>query len=219
MINLPSQEELSEACAFMPLFPIPQVVLLPNTLLRLHVFEPRYVQLLEDSLQSNRLMAIPRLASGWETSTFKPPLHATAGVGLVIDSVSLPQNRYNIALLGMGRIRINEEHESDRLYRIATADLLANIGQKTDSWKQQKKSICMLLAQLVVQNPELSGILQPLLEIERPPEQFLNCLAHLLLQDADKRQEYLELSELNQASAMIEEALSLALLGGAVIQE
>jgi Lon protease-like protein len=49
------------------LFPLPNLVLFPHVLQPLHVFEPRYRQLLEEALADDRLIAMAVLAPGWES--------------------------------------------------------------------------------------------------------------------------------------------------------
>jgi len=48
------------------LFPLPNLVLFPHVIQPLHIFEPRYVELLRDAIQSDKLIAISLLAPGWE---------------------------------------------------------------------------------------------------------------------------------------------------------
>lgn len=103
----------------LPLFPLPNVLLYPDAILPLHVFEPRYVQLVED-LNEGGLdeIVLGLLAPGWEDRYFdQPPIQTIAGLGQVIRSNVAEQGRYNLLVQGVRRVRIVEELPSERLYR------------------------------------------------------------------------------------------------------
>ena len=70
-----------------PLFPLPNIVLLPGMVLPLHIFEPRYRKMLADALAGERLIARANLMDGWQSDYLgKPPVHrlspAATGQGL-----------------------------------------------------------------------------------------------------------------------------------------
>ena len=70
------------ALAALPIFPLPNCVLLPGGLLPLHVFEPRYRELTRDCLSGTQLMAIARLRPGYEQTYYgRPPVYERCGVG------------------------------------------------------------------------------------------------------------------------------------------
>ena len=214
MLTIPTEETLEEACTAIPLFPLPSVVLFPNTILRLHVFEPRYVQLLEDCMAGNQLMAIPMLkpASVADGS----PIHSVSGVGMVVHCEALEDNRYNIVLLGLRRIHIQEELLSDKMYRLAKAELIQELWEN-DSF--DIASIQTLLTQIIVQNPKLSGSLEVFLKDDVAPDKVLNLLAHIFLQDAQLRQNFIEQRSLHERAQIVEEILAEILLRGNAIIE
>ena len=75
----------------LPIFPLPNCVLLPGGLLPLHVFEPRYRELTRDCLAGHQLMAVARLRPGYETTYYgRPPVYERCGVGRIICSEELP---------------------------------------------------------------------------------------------------------------------------------
>lgn len=108
-----------------PIFPLPDVVFFPDTLLPLHVFEPRYRQMVTDCLAGDRRLAVVMLRPGWEADYYgRPPVHEVAGAGEIIRHEPLPDGRSNILLQGFARIRLGEECRTDRLYRIVRAEVL-----------------------------------------------------------------------------------------------
>ena len=104
MIPLPEGEFL------LPLFPLPNIVFFPNTRLPLHVFEPRYRQMVKDALETDERCGIVLLRPGWEADYFgSPPVHEWGTVGTIEHTVPLEDGRYNILLRGDARFRIVEE--------------------------------------------------------------------------------------------------------------
>lgn len=102
----------------LPLFPLPEGVLLPYELLPLHVFEPRYREMIADVLARGRPLAIAQLAPGWEEKyEERPAVEPVFGVGLVTRSESLPDGRYNILVKGVLRVRLVRELPPRRAYR------------------------------------------------------------------------------------------------------
>lgn len=107
------------------LFPLPGLVVFPNVVQALHVFEPRYRQMLADSLQDDQLIAMATLADGWQGDyDGQPPLHSRVCLGKVTSHSMLEDGCSNILLVGLRRARIINEVPSDRLYRMAKIELI-----------------------------------------------------------------------------------------------
>jgi len=93
-----------------PIFPLPMVVLFPDTIVPLHIFEPRYRTMVEDALKGDRLIAMALLKPGWETDyEGAPPVHDILGVGKIVRDERLEDGRFNILLQGVARARIEEQ--------------------------------------------------------------------------------------------------------------
>jgi Lon protease-like protein len=111
------------------LFPLPNLVFFPHVVQPLHVFEPRYRQLMQDTLASDRLMTLILLRPGWEGEyEGQPELHSVACLGRVVADQMLPDGRYNLLLRGLTRVRIVEEVVTDKLYRSARVEVLEDIS-------------------------------------------------------------------------------------------
>ena len=107
------------------LFPLPNVVLFPQMVLPLHIFEPRYRQMTSDALAGDLLIAMTLLQSGWESDyEGRPAIHPVACLGRIVDHQRLPDGRFNLHLRGLSRAQIIREIDSDKLYRIAKIELL-----------------------------------------------------------------------------------------------
>lgn len=102
------------------LFPLPNLVLFPHIMQPLHVFEPRYRELLEDALADDRLVTMALLQPGWEADyEGRPPLYPDACLGRVMTHHRLDDGTYNMLLLGLRRVRLVRELEPRRRYREA----------------------------------------------------------------------------------------------------
>jgi Lon protease-like protein len=112
-----------------PLFPLPNVVHLPHSLLPLHIFEPRYVQMVEDARRGDGVIGMVRLLPGWaETTEDAPPVARIGCAGRITDLAELPDHRFNLKLQGLGRFEILEEDHS-RPYRVALIRPLPDLNE------------------------------------------------------------------------------------------
>lgn len=107
------------------LFPLPGVALFPHSVLPLHIFEPRYRQMTQDALASDKLVAIIQVRpdADWANRT-EPQLESVACLGRILQHERLPDGRFNFLLLGRKRIKIIRELEVTTLYRQAEVELL-----------------------------------------------------------------------------------------------
>lgn len=100
-------------------FPLPTVVLFPRTYLPLHIFEPRYRQMVVDAVAHHQCIGMALLKDGWEAQyEGNPPVYAVGCVGRLTSVEPLPDGRFNILLQGLARFVIEEEF-ADRPYREA----------------------------------------------------------------------------------------------------
>ena len=108
-----------------PVFPLPNLVFFPGTVIPLHIFEPRYRQMVQDVLAGDGILALALLKSGWEEQAQgAPDIHPIACAGRLLEVTQLPEERFNIRMAGLGRVRL-DEFESDKPYRQARVSLLA----------------------------------------------------------------------------------------------
>jgi len=107
------------------LFPLPNLVMFPGVMQPLHIFEPRYREMLEDALASDRLIAMALLTAGWEKQyEGRPPIAPVACLGRVATFQQQAPDRYNVLLLGLRRVRLARELPAARSFREADVDVL-----------------------------------------------------------------------------------------------
>jgi Lon protease-like protein len=106
------------------LFPLPNVVLFPGVFLPLHIFEPRYREMIADALDGDRMIGMVLLRPGWERDyDGRPPVFPVGCTGVITHVEQIQDGRYNIVLRGVERFRIVQE-DHDRSYRRATIESL-----------------------------------------------------------------------------------------------
>lgn len=109
--------------ACLPIFPLPNVVFFPGTYLPLHIFEPRYRDMVDDAATEGRCIGMALLKEGWEAEyDGAPPVFTMGCVGRLVSLQALPDGRSNILLLGLERYVVVEEVGGKR-YRRATIRL------------------------------------------------------------------------------------------------
>jgi len=106
-------------------FPLPKLVMFPGTLLPLHIFEPRYRDMLRDCLETDdKLLAVAQLRPGWEPEyNGNPAMYDVGGVGAIEEHRHNPDGTYDVVIRALARVRL-EELPPDARYRRATATVL-----------------------------------------------------------------------------------------------
>ncbi len=124
---MPGQDPSFPDIQELPIFPLPNVVFFPRTVLPLHIFEPRYKQMVADALEGNRQIGMALLQPGWESrQDERPEIFSTGGMGLITQHKHLEEGRYNILLSGRHCYRIME-FIRETPYRVARVRLLQEV--------------------------------------------------------------------------------------------
>ena len=93
-----------------PIFPLPTVVFFPQTYLPLHIFEPRYREMIQEASHHGQCIGMALLKEGWEDQyEDTPPIYSIGCVGRIISSHKLSDGRYNIVLQGLLRCTYQEQ--------------------------------------------------------------------------------------------------------------
>lgn len=110
---------LPEVLAALPIFPLPNVVLLPGMVLPLNVFEPRYLQLVDHVLSEGQHIGVPLLRPRGERAADRrqPAIEPVFGLGKLMSHLRLPDGRRLIRLEGLGRVQLVRELPMTHLFR------------------------------------------------------------------------------------------------------
>ena len=184
------------------IFPLPNVVLFPNLVLPLHIFEPRYREMVRDSLAADRLIAMALLREGWESEYgATPAVHPVVCIGRIVQDQELKDGRFNILLHGLRRGRIRRElPQGDELYRTAQVELMADneagmAADTRDDWRR-------LLTQLI-----RSMLPQSSLPEETPLGSILDLLAAVALKQPRDQQTILEVESVAERLRLLMDLL------------
>ncbi len=110
------------------LFPLPELVVFPHAMQPLHIFEPRYCEMLAEALAGDRLIAMATLTGGIAMAPLAhPPIATTVCLGRIISHAEVENDRHNILLVGIRRGKIIREIDAGRSFRIAEIDILEDI--------------------------------------------------------------------------------------------
>ena len=172
-----------------PLFPLPSVVLFPNVFLPLHIFEPRYRQMVADALQGDRIIGMALLRPGYEaTYEGRPAIYDVGCAGVITHSHPFPDGRFDIVLRGIEKIRITSEDQS-RPYRIGHVESISETipADEAQPLRQQRQRLEAVLAAAVERVRA-----EPKFPPSVPDEDLVNALAQYLELEVVERQALLE---------------------------
>ncbi len=111
-----------------PIFPLPNVVLFPKTLMPLHIFEERYRAMTREALAGDGRIAMVLLREGWEADYKRSPaVHDVACLGKIETYEELKDGKYDLVLAGLHRVRLVREIQHSP-YRMAEVEILEDIG-------------------------------------------------------------------------------------------
>jgi Lon protease-like protein len=105
-----------------PLFPLPNLVLFPGVAVPLHIFEPRYREMIADVSPSHGIIGMMMLKGEWERDYYaNPDTYEVGCAGKISELVKLPDGRYKVVLTGLSEFRVIREIR-DRSYRQAEVE-------------------------------------------------------------------------------------------------
>lgn len=178
--------------AELPIFPLPNVTLFPGAALPLHIFEPRYRELVRDVLAGRKLMAVARLKPGFEPDYGgRPPVFDVCGVGFIESHNQRPDGRYDLTLRGICRARIAEELPPLRAYRCVRAERLSEPEVAPALLAAWQAKLRELWTQLAPHLPEPARDLRVLTRDAEGASAYTDRLAAALVADPDASHELL----------------------------
>jgi len=181
-----------------PIFPLQGLVLFPHTHLPLHIFEPRYVKMVRDALDSDKYIATANIKHADEQTYFqKPPINKIITHARVIDYEELPDNRYYILLEGICRCRIIEELPTHP-YRMVKCESLTDDfpTQEKEMVQQVRGELIELIQKLAQITEDLQDRLKNLENTHLHPGIIADVVASMVVNDPYARQSILEESNI-----------------------
>ncbi len=172
-----------------PIFPLPNVVLFPNVFLPLHIFEPRYREMVADALAGDRIIGVVLLRPGWEPDyDGRPAVYGIGCAGVVTNAERLPDGRYNIVLQRLEKFRVRDE-DASRPDRVARVEGIPEDRGPAD--REAMREARRRLEGILVPRSSESGA-DPTLPPSMADEDLVNALAQYLELEAVEKQALLE---------------------------
>ena len=97
-----------------PVFPLSNFIIFPETTTPLNIFEPRYIQMVDDAMKSHRIIGMIQPKKKDKI----PSLYDIGCAGKITSFHETEDGRYLIVLVGISRFKITEELNSEKLYRV-----------------------------------------------------------------------------------------------------
>jgi Lon protease-like protein len=129
-----------------PIFPLAGAILFPRSQLPLHIFEPRYREMVSDAIDGAGRIAMIQPQRLDDDN--KAPLYGVGCVGELVGVEELEDGRYNIVLLGSNRFRLISEADVGAPYRCAEVDVQAyddsdppalSLGQRAEVEREARR--------------------------------------------------------------------------------
>ena len=119
-----------------PIFPLSNFIIFPKTTVPLNIFEPRYIQMVDEVMKGNRLIGIIQPKKSGELK--KPNLYDVGCAGKITSFSETDDGRYLIMLNGICRFRVISEEENNKLFRICKINFdeyLEDLNKKNEEIK------------------------------------------------------------------------------------
>ena len=105
-----------------PIFPLSNFIIFPKTTVPLNIFEPRYIEMINDSMRSNKIIGMIQPKNIKNELSNAPQLHQIGCLGKIISFKETEDGRYLIDLKGIIRFKITKEVIPNKLYRSCQVD-------------------------------------------------------------------------------------------------
>ena len=194
----------------LPVFPLSNFIIFPKTRVPLNIFEPRYIEMINDSMKSDKLIGMiqPKIFGNNEPNDI-PQLHDIGCMGKITSFKETDDSRYLIELKGLIRFKIVKELKTNKKYRECEIDF-KNYYEDLENKKEELKfsDLELIFKDLknlfVKQGYEINWK-----ELEKQSlDQTINTLSMASPFSLEEKQVLLETTNLNERKKKLEEILS-----------
>jgi len=196
-----------------PIFPLSNFIIFPNTTVPLNIFEPRYIQMVDDCMKGNRLIGIVQPKKTGDLK--KPNLYEVGCVGKITSFNETEDGRYFIVLNGICRYKIVDELANDKLYRECKINFDNYINDLKENNKEEIKFADLKLIFNDLKNLfRKQGYLINWKDLEKQTlYQTINTLSMVSPFSLEEKQILLETSTLVERKKKLEEILKTYISG------
>ena len=190
-------------------FPLSNFIIFPKTTVPLNIFEPRYVDMINDSMKSNKLIGMIQPKNSKEETNLIPKLHEVGCMGKIVSFKESEDGRFLIELKGLIRFQIEREIESTNKYR----EFEINFEKFFDDLHEKKENIKFSDLELIFKDLkslfEKRGFIINWKALEKQSlDETINALAMASPFTLEEKQVLLEAKNLDTRKTKISEILT-----------
>ena len=198
--------EINNLPKTIPVFPLSNFIIFPKITVPLNIFEPRYIEMINDAMSGNRIIGMIQPKNNTQS---KPSLYNIGCAGKITSFNETDDGRYLIVLNGISRFRIIKELSTDKLYRLCSV----NFHDFAYDLNKKKEDIKFSDLELIFKNLKNLFIKQGYeinwRELEKQSlDQTINTLSMASPFSLEEKQILLETTNLNERKKKLEEILS-----------
>ena len=189
-----------------PVFPLSNFIIFPRTTVPLNIFEPRYIDMVDDAMKSNRIIGMVQPKKSDQNI---PVLYNIGCAGKITSFNETNDGRYLIVLNGISRFKIVEELKNDKLYRECSVSFDKFLSDFEEIKEEIKFSDLELIFKDIKSLFVKEGYVVNWKDFEKQDfNQTINTLAMASPFTLEEKQILLETTSLNERKNKLEEILS-----------
>ena len=198
-----------EQLADLPIFPLPNMVMFPGSILPLHIFEPRYRAMIAWCLEHESPVGVAMIQHGSEGAQLADPaLVPICGVAQIQRHTELPDGRYSLVLQATDRVNLEEELPQRDGFRRFRVSALPDLPADPKILARHLSTIKALGDGLATTIPSLGYILNKLMARGMPPGQVADQIIDYTTLEPSDKQQVLEERDVLKRLAAVEELLA-----------
>ena len=191
-----------------PVFPLSNFIIFPKTTVPLNIFEPRYIEMVNDTMRTNKFIGMiqPKITRNYNNT--KPFLHKIGCLGEITNFEEADDGRYLIDLKGVIRFEIKEEVNSNKMFR----EFEINFENFLDDLEEKKEDLKFSDLELIFKDLKIlferRGFVINWKALEKQSlDETINALAMTSPFSLEEKQILLEAKSLNNRKTKIAEIL------------
>ncbi|NCG21011.1 MAG: hypothetical protein GWP91_18535 [Rhodobacterales bacterium] len=197
-------ERLTQICERLPIFPLPNIVLLPGELLPLHVFESRYRALVAHCMAGEGVFGLATIRSSPQTENdANLAIHPVMGLGQIVQHQPFPDGRSHLLLEYVGTAVVVEEHVVETPFRQVHCRIQTLDERGTELALQRLQILVIRLGAI---SPGAAAEAQKMVALDA--NALVNSLARKLLNRPHERLDFLSAGQMIQRISLVQEKLS-----------
>ena len=192
-----------------PVFPLSNFIIFPKTSVPLNIFEPRYIEMINNSMKTNKLIGMIQPKSINDEKSSIPSLHKIGCLGKITSFKETEDGRYLIELKGLIRFKIQQEIKNSKTYREYEIDIKNFNHDLEEKNENLKFSDLEMIFKDLKSLFEARGFIINWKELEKQSlDETINALAMASPFTLEEKQVLLEAKNLTARKSRIAEILS-----------